>query len=596
MTTQEAAAPRWDLTSIFPSLESLEFNSAFDSAIKGIEELASLFEHHQVRRREQPEISSDFISAFETVTSALNGLNDRLRTIQSYLGCFVTTDARNDLAKSRSSQLNTQTARLEQLTTRYVAWVGTADVEALLLQSETARNHEYVLRKAVDQARHQMPEGEEALAAELRASASTGWSRLHGEMSALLPVPVPLPEGEQILPMSSVRALATDPRREVRKAAYEAELKAWESVAVPFAAALNGIKGYQQTIRRRRGYSDDVEPTLQMNGINKATLEAMQQACWESFPDFRRYMAAKAKALGIERLAWYDLIAPVGSATRSYSWPEAETFLQENFRQYSSRLEEFAARSFRENWTDAEPRLGKQGGAYCTGIRPGESRIMMNYDGSFNSVSTLAHELGHAYHNLNLQARTPLQRGTPMTLAETASIFCETLAFEAALSHANQDEKFSLLNTVLERNLMVVVDIHSRFLFEQSVFEKRAVRDLTVSEFNALMLDAQKQTYGEDLEALHPYMWAVKGHYYGPLFYNYPYTFGLLFGLGLYARYLEEPDVFRLQYDSFLSSTGLGDAITLSRQFGADITGVEFWRSSLNVIRDQINEFERLVG
>jgi oligoendopeptidase F len=256
-----------------------------------------------------------------------------------------------------------------------------------------------------------------------------------------------------------------------------------------------------------------------------------------------------------------------------------------------------AERAFGDRWIDAGPRPGKQGGAFCMPVRPGESRILMNYGGSFDGVGTLAHELGHAYHNLNLESRTFLQSGTPSTLAETASIFCETLAFDAALERADGAERLALLDASLQRDLLTVVDIHSRFLFEKAVFERRARRALTPREFNELMLDAQRQTYGDGLdgERLHPYMWAVKGHYYGPMFYNYPYTFGLLFGLGLYRRYQEDPDGFRARYDDLLSSTGLADAATLAQRFGIDVRGLDFWRSSLDVIRENIAAFERLV-
>jgi oligoendopeptidase F len=415
-------------------------------------------------------------------------------------------------------------------------------------------------------------------------------------MTALLTAPVMVRGEEKILPMSSLRALGADADRDVRRAAFEAEIKTWESTALPLAAALNGIKGFQRTLRSRRGYQDDIAPTLLANSIDQETLDAMQAACVESFPDFRRLMRAKARALGLERLAWYDLTAPVGGASRTWSWLEAEGFIRENFGNYSARMAAFAERSFKERWVDVGPRVGKVGGAYCAGIRPGESRVLMNFDGSFTSVSTLAHELGHAYHNLNLANRTPMQRRTPSTLAETASIFCETLAFEAALKHADPAQRLTLLNTSLERDLMVVVDIHSRFLFEKGVFEKRGQRDLTVAEFCALMTDAQRQTYGDELEPLHPYMWAVKGHYYGPTFYNYPYTFGLLFGLGLYARYTADPEAFRGRYDDLLSSTGLADARTLGKRFGLEVEKVEFWRSSLDVIRHSIDEFEALVS
>ena len=596
MTVQEIDLLRWDLSPFFPGPDSAEFDRAYHALIQDIEALLALQEAHGVRRRAGSDVDAAFVAAFDEVLTAWNALKERQQLLSAYLGCLTTTDARDDADRARQSQLNMQAVCVDKLYTRFVGWVGTSDIEALAAQSELARDHTYLLWKMQQQARRQMPEGEEELAAELGTAGLTGWARLHGNLSALLEVKVALPEGEVTLPMSSVRALASHPDRRARKAAFEAEIRTWEGTSVPFAAALNGIKGFQQTVRRRRGYSDDVEPTLLANGINRAALDAMQTACVESLPDVRRYMAAKAKAMGLERLAWYDLVAPVGTSAKRYSWPEAEAFIVENFGRYSHRLAQFAARTFEERWTDVEPRMGKQGGAYCTLLRPGISRILMNFDGSFNSVSTLAHELGHAYHNLNLKDRTVLQRGTPSTLAETASIFCETLAFEAAATQVRPDERLAHLDTVLERNLAVVVDIHSRFLLERGVFAKRAERDLTVPELNDLMMEAQRQTYGPDLELLHPYMWAVKGHYYGPTFYNYPYTFGLLFGLGLYAQYQKDPEAFKSRYDDLLSATGMADAVTLCRRFGSDITTPDFWRSSLDIIRSQIAEFEAMVG
>jgi len=594
----ESTLPRWDLSPFFPGPDSPEFLNDFHQFVEQIGAMAVLHTQYNVRRRGTAAVDAAFVHAYEEVTAAWNALQDHKRLLESYLNCLTSTNARDESAKARLSELNTQSVRIDKMDTQYVAWAGTTDIDSLAAQSEVAGNHRFLLWKMQQKAAHQMSEEEEELASELRTSGLTGWSRLHGNMSALLQVPVDLPSGRQSLPMSSVRGLAHDPDRSVRRAAFEAEVAAWETVAVPFAAALNGVKGYQRTVRRRRKYADDVEPTLTANGINRPTLDAMQKACSESFPDFHRYMAAKAKLMGLKRLAWYDLVAPIGATAKSYSWTQAEQFILNNFRRYSEKLADFAARSFDEQWHDAGPRGGKQGGAYCTCVRPGVSRLMMNFDGSFNSVSTLAHELGHAYHNLMLKDRTALQRGTPSTLAETASIFCETLAFEASATQASEEERLALLDTVLERNLAVVVDIHSRFLLERGVFEKLEARDLTVPELNALMTEAQRQTYGSELEPLHPYMWAVKGHYYisGNSFYNYPYTFGLLFGLGLYAQYQQAPDSFKSRYDDFLSRTGMADAMTLGRGFGFDIEQPDFWRSSLDVIRRQISEFEKIVA
>jgi oligoendopeptidase F len=586
--------PHWDMTTVFPSLESAEFSEAFQTGIQAIGDLASLFDRYEVRRRSVSTVDAEFVQAYEAVTAQLSALQEQVRVLGAYIGSFTSTDARNDLARSRESQLNTQSVQLNKLYTRYAAWVGTTDAEALLAASAVAALHRYTVERAGYQAQHQMSEVEEGLVAEMGPSGISGWAKLHGNLTALLTVTVQVNGEERVLPMSSVRSLANDPDRAVRKAAFEAEIAAWEANAVPLAAALNGVKGVQQVLRKRRGYADDVEPTLFANGIDQATLDAMQAACTESLPDFRRYLVAKARALKLDTLAWYDLNASLGASTHRWQWDEACDFIRTHFAGYSDRLRDFADKTIRDGWIDAEPRVGKRGGAFCMGVRPGESRVMLNYDGSFMSVSTFAHELGHAYHNFNLAERTPMQRSTPSTLAETASIFCETLAFDAALEKASKDERIALLDTVLDRNLAVVVDIHSRFLFEKSVFAKRAERDLTVAEFNDLMLDAQRQTYGDIVNPLHSYMWAVKGHY-TMLFYNYPYTFGLLFGLGLYARYKIDPDKFRADYDEFLSMTGMADAVTLGARFGIDIQSIDFWRSSLDVIRRQIEDFEKMI-
>jgi pepF/M3 family oligoendopeptidase len=489
---------------------------------------------------------------------------------------------------------------LAQLAARLTAWLGGLDVDAAVAASATARAHEYMLRKAAIEAQHQMSEAEEDLAAALNPAGSAAWSRLHGDVSARLEVPITLRGEEQRLPMSAVRGLAHDPDPAVRRTAYEAELAAWKTVEVSLAAALNGVKGEAATLNARRRWEDSVAPTLVVNSIDAATLAAMQQAVVESFPDFRRYLRAKARLLGGERLLWWDLFAPVGASSRRWAYAEAVDFIVEHFGGYSPRLRGLARRAFDEDWIDAEPRVGKRDGAFCMTVRPGESRVLANYEHSYNSVSTLAHELGHAYHNVCLEERTSFQRMPPMTLAETASIFCETLIEEAALAQAEDDERLSILEAGLQGACQVVVDIHSRFIFEQHVFTRRVERELSPEEFKEAMLDAQRQTYGDGLDeaTLHPYMWAVKGHYYIPGFayYNYPYTFGQLFGLGLYAQRERDPQGFVAAYDELLASTGLADAATLARRFGIDIQAPDFWRASLDVLRRRIDQFEQLAS
>jgi len=587
--------PRWDMTAVYPSLDSEEFRAAFARAVDGIAELRAEFDRRGIRGGDGARVDSETVAAFDAIVPRQNALGEELRTVGAYVSAFVATNSRDETAQARDSELSQHLVELRKLGTRFVAWIGALDVDALVERSATARAHGFPLRKAARAARHQMTEPEEDLAASLGPSSGIAWARLHGNVSSQLVVEVagkPAP-----LPMSAVRALAHDPSPDVRKAAYEAELKGWERAAVPLAAALNGIKGEVHTLNRRRGFTDDLEPALFANNIDRPTLDAMHAACREAFPDFRRYLRAKARRLGKRSLPWYDLFAPVGGeGVRAWSFEDAGAFVVEQFATYSAKLAELPRRALRERWIDAEPREGKRDGAFCMGVRGDESRVFLNFGPSFSSVSTLAHELGHAYHNTNLATRTPMQRDTPMALAETASIFCETIVANAALQADSAADKLAILEHQLQGACQIVVDIHSRFLFESRLFERRARRDLSVGELNALMLEAQRETYGDGLDAatLHPYMWAMKPHYYSTArsFYNWPYTFGLLFGLGLYAHYRKVPDGFRAGYDELLASTGLASAAELGSRFGIDIRAQAFWRASLDVVREMVRQFE----
>ncbi len=604
--------PTWDLTSIFPSLDSREFAAAHERLTADIGRLAALYDDRGVRaidgRVPGTALSPDEVAAFGDVLEATNRVQEEVRLLTSYLHGFISTDARDDHATAVLSELQPRLVRLRTLGTRLRSWIASLGADALVAASPDAAAHAWPLQRAERHALHQLPESEEDLAAELNLSGGTAWARLHGDVSARLTADVVGPDGSpSSLPMTVVRNLAMDPDAAVRRAAFDAELVAWESVSVPLAAALNGVKGEAAVLNRRRGWADALEPALFSNAVDRPTLEAMQAACLASFPDFRRYLRAKAVALGHAPgagLPWWDLFAPVGDPVASAStWNEAVDAVENAFGAYSPQLRALATRAIEERWVDAGARDGKRGGAFCMDVREGESRVLLNFGGTFDSVSTLAHELGHAYHNTTMAHRTPLQRQTPMALAETASIFCETVLLQSHLADtpdgADGDaRRLALLDVDLTGATQVVIDIHSRFLFESAVFEQRAHRTLSVDELCELMLDAQRATYGDGLdgEALHPWMWAVKPHYYSSAFYNWPYTFGLLFGIGLYARYLQEPDRFRLGYDDLLSSTGLGDAAELAGRFGIDVRDEAFWTSSLDVLRDRITTYERLVG
>lgn len=598
MAAAAPTLPRWDMSVVFPGLDSPEFANGLAGAKRLVAELRVLFDERFVERSDEP-VDAE---VFDEVTTRLNATLEVIELLGAYTEAFVATDSRDVTAQARLSELESTRVLLRQLGTRYVAWVGGVDLESVLNQSAIAREHEYSLRVAQVEAAHQMSPAEEELVAALNPSAGGAWERLHANLTSQIVVEIELGGGRRSLTMSDVRNLAHNRDRETRRRAYEAEQLAWEANALPIAASLNSVKGETLTLTQRRRWDSPLDATLQSNRIDRETLEAMLTAAERSFPDFRRYLGIKARALGLSRLAWHDIFAPVGAGADPARWDFARgrAFILEHFSGYSTRMGSLAARAFEQRWIDAEPRPGKVDGAFCMHLRADESRILANFEPSYSAVSTLAHELGHAYHNLNEAGLTQLQRITPMILAETASIFCEAIIREAALAAAPAGEELAILEASLQESCQTIVDIASRFRFEDAVFVLRNERELSIEELNDLMLDAQRATYGEGLDPdqLHPYMWAVKPHYYGvaDAYYNFPYMFGQLFGLGLYSRYREDPTVFREEYDDLLAHTGRADASTLAARFGIDLRQPEFWEGGLAAIKVDIDRFEALVN
>jgi oligoendopeptidase F len=590
--------PRWDLSALFPGLDSPEFAEGFDLLVSGIDDLVNLFDEIGVSSASARSSEIVPLNDFERVLNALNDVTQRLDSMGSYLYGSISTESRNEVAQVRFSQFQERAVALDKLQTRFTAWLGTQPIEELVERSTIGAKHAFPLRRLHAAAQHLMSEEAEALAAELTPSSGAAWAKLHDNLTSQITAMVELEGREQTFPMSAIRNLATDPDRDLRFRAWQAELGAWEAHALPIAAALNGVKGQVLTLAARRNWEDPLDESLFWSAIDRDILEVMVGEARAAFPDFRRYLRLKAKLLGTTDLAWYDLFAPVGDAGRTWRWPEATKFIEDQFGAYSDRLRGLARRAFAERWIDAEPRPGKVGGAYCMWLLGDESRILANYSAGYDGVTTLAHELGHAYHNLNEAGLTPLQRRTPMILAETASTFCETLVKEAALVDADPGERIYILEQSAQGACQMVVDILSRFDFEQSLFAGRRERELSIGELNRLMLAAQEATYGDALtkEERHPYMWAVKGHYYSPelSYYNYPYLFGLLFGLGLYAIYRKEPEAFPDRYDALLASTGSASASDLAARFDIDLRDRAFWRSSLAVIRADIDRLEEL--
>jgi pepF/M3 family oligoendopeptidase len=592
--------PHWDLSNVFPGLESPEFQAAFRQVSALLDEMDQYLDAHHISANGPPPAQ-----AGEIVNAIIDRQNELIRiqeTVRAYLFSFISTDSYNQIATRLWSEFQMLAARGVKQGTRFDGWLrGLANHQPPIWEYPGAASaHAFYLREALEQSRYLMSEAEEALAADLSLSGVNAWSKLQGTLTSQLMIPFERNGQTEPLPVPALQNLQRDSQAEVRRRAFEAELVAWATVREPLAAAMNGVKGSVGVLAKRRGRTDALHEPLDQARMDRSTLEAMMGAMHDSFPAFRKYLKAKAKRLGHETLPWWDLFAPIGDSRRTFTWPETQDFVVGQFRTFSDSLADFAQTAFDRNWIDAESRNGKRGGAFCMGVPAvHEPRVLVNFDGSLDQVFTVAHELGHGFHYMMQKGKTELQSGTPMTLAETASIFCETLMTEAALKQAQSPfEELTILETSLQGATQVIVDISSRFLFEREVFERRAQAELSADNLCEIMTRAQKATYGDALDpaTLHPYMWAWKPHYYRAelQFYNFPYAFGLLFGLGLYAVYQQRGPAFVTDYENLLASTGEETPANLAARFGIDIRSRDFWANSLAVIGRRIERYTEL--
>jgi len=594
------SASRWDLTNVYPSLDSKQFKAATKKYKSLLDELDGFLKKaEKANSKTEPKKLGKLLGE---AVDRFNELFELSGTMSSYLYSFITTDSRNKDAMRIFSEFQQMSVQGSILQTKFTAWAGTLGKPAIKKAVKTnasAKAHEFILLESAEQSKYLMSEAEETLAAELTLSGGSAFGKLQGTLTSQMTVDFELDGEVKKMPMPALINLRSHPDETVRRRGYEAENKAWADVQETLAACLNGVKGETLVLDRKRGREDNVHASIDAARIDRATLEAMLGAMRDSFPMFRRYFNHKAKLIGKEKLAWWDLFAPLGKTDKVYSWDEARDFIVTNFNKFSPELGAFAQRAFDNNWIDGEQREGKRGGAFCMGVPAvKESRILANFDGSFDQVSTLAHELGHAFHNeCAYQAnKSELQQSTPMTLAETASIMCETIATEAALAETtDRDEVLAILEAQMNNASQVVVDIYSRYLFEKEVFERRAQSELSADEINDIMERAQKATFGDGLDEkyLQKYMWTWKPHYYsaGFSFYNYPYTFGLLFATGLYAVYQKRGADFVPAYKELLATTGEANAADLADTFGINIRTKKFWADSLAIIGKRVDRF-----
>jgi len=529
-------------------------------------------------------------------------LQETIQKLANKLGEFASfrqaTNSRDAEAGSQMGRVMSALSATAAPDAAFREWAAKLpDLMALVEADEKLKDYRFLFEKILENSRYLLGGVAEEVMARMSMSGGNAWSDLQSYMTSTVPVSY---RGETIT-LSGVRNLAYDADPAVRKEAYEAEIAAYDRIKDAVAFSLNSIKLETITDCRVRGYDSPLDRTLKHANMERATLDAMLSAMDEYSPKFWQYLKAKAKALGHENgLPFYDLFAPMGKASTKFTAETARDYLVDLFAKFDADLSSMIAEAFDNAWIDFYPRDGKVGGAFCAGVEClGESRILTNFDGSFSDVVTLAHELGHAFHNLCIRDHRPLNLDYSMPLAETASTFNECVVMGSAIAGAADDnERIALIESQLQDITQVICDIYSRYRFETMVFENREDRFMNAATLCGFMTEAQKQSYGDGLDhsCLHPYMWVCKSHYYGPTFYNFPYAFGALFARGLYAQYEKEGAAFVPKYKKLLYTTPIATAEDVAKVADIDLTDKEFWRSALQTVADQIDLFCSLLN
>lgn len=580
----------WNLEILYRGFDDPEFTKDGTLLSEAIEEATAVAE--EAEKLSHTELLKKYIDVSERISHYATKLiiYSNLR----YSANTADTEAASNMGRIMGmlSEIAAPTAKISKVIAGY------ADLEEVIDREESLLEYKYLLTNIRRDSKYLLGDREETVFAKMNISGASAWSDLHSNLTSNVKASY---EGEEIT-LSSVRNLAYDKNPEVRRKAYEAELECYERIKEPVAFALNSIKLQVLNECELRGYKSPLDKALYTSRMKRETLDALISAMEEYMPVFRKYLRAKAKALGHEGgLPWYDLFAPMGRSDKKYTAEEARDYLLSIFKGFDTELHDMVKCAFDNEWIDFYAREGKVGGAFDCGVPSAkESRVLTNFDGSFSDVVTLAHELGHSFHDRQVFGHSILNQEYSMPVAETASTFNEVLVMNEAIANANdREEKLALIESELMDACQIICDIYSRYTFEASVFEHRPREFMNADKMCSLMLDAQKKAYGDGLDEsfMHPYMWLCKGHYYsgGLSFYNFPYAFGGLFARGLYARYKTQGKPFVETYKKMLRATSVSDVEDCAKIAGVDLTDREFWCEGLKTIAEKIDEFCDLV-
>lgn len=589
----DSIRPNWDLDSIFPGgSSSPELRTHLTGVKERIAQLAAW----------APGLTPDLTAEeFKRLVEELQEILMQFSQASAFVGCLTAQDVRDAQARLLEADLGQISAALASVQTQIDhLWVSIPDGRwAELLHDPDLSELEFYLVERRERAKTKMDPLRENLATDLAVDGYHAWSQLYYALVGRMEVEVEKDGERQKLSMGQAANLLADPQPDFRRQVFEQYEQAWAQEEELFASTLNHLAGFRLNLYKNRGWEDVLAEPLVINRMQRETLEAMWSAVEAGKPHLVKYLERKAELLGLDRIAWYDLNAPLGEASREIPFPEAARFVVEQLGKFSSEMGEFTEKALRSHWVEWENRGGKRPGAFCTSFPMSkESRVFMTYSGTVKAVGTLAHELGHAYHGFVLKDEPMFRRRYAMNVAETASTFNELLVVDGAIQAAAAPEgKLALLEDKIGRSVAFFMDIHSRFLFETRFYAARKEGMVSARQLNELMLQAQKDAFLDCLKEYHPHFWASKLHFYitRTPFYNFPYTFGYLFSSGVYARAKAEGSSFAQRYRALLADTACMTVEDLAKKhLGVDLTKPDFWEAAVSLTASDVAEFLRL--
>ncbi|MCB9078934.1 MAG: M3 family oligoendopeptidase [Anaerolineaceae bacterium] len=581
----------WDLDSIF------EGGSQSSALADFLARLTTDLDTLAAADRLAP-LTDESQSAWVAAIQTLFDLGARLNQASSFIGCLVSQNVKDEKALQLMGQTEQLGAKLGALWTRFqAAFAEQDDTDWTNLVTQTdLHNVTFYLNKSRELARQKMAPELETLANDLATDGYHAWGRLYDIISGDKEVEF---EGKPTSLGQLQSRFYDDPDRSVRQAAFELFEQSWAGLAKTCALALNFQAGFRLALYKHRDWPSVLHEPLLNNRFSAETLEAMWSVVDAKSAKLLDYFNAKAKLFGVDKLAWFDVDAPIGQVTKTFTYQEASDFVVDSINTFDSDIAGYCRMAIDNHWIEAEDRSGKRAGAYCTSLPLSkESRIFMTYNGSYNGMLTLAHELGHGYHSWAMRDLPYGARRYTMSVAETASTFNEMVVRNASYTASRDDQdRLSILGTKLNDAAAFLMNIRARFLFEQAFFEQRAKTQLSVDDLNELMLSAQKTAYKDGLAVYHPLFWASKLHFYltyAP-FYNFPYTFGFLFSNGVYAQAVAEGPAFHDRYVALLRDTGSMDTEDLAQKhLGVDLTQPAFWETAADRVLADVDEFVAL--